>query len=97
MTRNPTTVALAAVMYSPNLGDGVIAECISSVLHSEAGAASTWLDLAGRTQFETGEVGARSVKLRILNKIHALRPPQPVSALCQSRRGCIHDGDGSRR
>lgn len=65
---------LSAVMYSPNLGDGVIAECFSSVARAEEGVSVDWLDLAGRTRFETGSGALRAKALGLL---HAL--PAPLS------------------
>ena len=47
-------IFIASPMYSPNLGDGVIAECLSyqmSQLNPEI--APTWLDLSARTSFST--------------------------------------------
>lgn len=59
---------LAAVMYSPNLGDGVIAECYSSVA-SQAGSDVRWLDLAGRTDFAPAKMSMRTHALTVLNAL----------------------------
>lgn len=59
-------------MYSPNLGDGVIAECFSHA----AGRRPRWLDLAGRSDFSAPRGGARTAVLHGLDAV-----PGPVSEL----------------
>lgn len=71
---SPGRLVLSAVMYSPNLGDGVIAECFSSLARSRERVAVDWLDLAGRTRFEEGSGALRA---KVLGLLHAL--PAPLS------------------
>ncbi|KHK93664.1 polysaccharide pyruvyl transferase [Novosphingobium malaysiense] len=74
--------------YSPNLGDGLLAECLEQAL-VEAGAASDTcsVDLAGRSAFATGG-SSRSMQLRVLDTLpatvrhNAVRLPLAI----QSRR-----------
>ncbi len=60
-------VALINVKYSPNLGDGIIAECLESELRSKF---PDWrvfsVDLAGRTSFGSGLDAGRGKVLRML-------------------------------
>jgi len=56
---------LSAVMFSPNLGDGVIAECVSHA----AGVPTAWLDLAGRTRFDGPGSHKRAHVLRALDAL----------------------------
>ena len=68
-------IVLAAVMYSPNLGDGLIAECLTAGLQRQLpGAEIQWLDLAGRIRFEAPHKGLRTYLLGAL-----ARMPQAVS------------------
>lgn len=65
-------VVIAAVMYSPNLGDGLIAECLTRSI----GAASPnteveWLDIAGRTGFS---MPSGQLRTRVLNLLTRLPP-----------------------
>lgn len=70
-------VVLLNIKYSPNLGDGVIAECLETALRARLpGAAVESCDLAGRTDFAR----RRSHLRRQALKIFALSPP-PVSRL----------------
>lgn len=64
------TVLLAAVMHSPNIGDGVIAECIRAAAPTDI----AFLDLAGRTTFAETEAPLRQ---RILTGLSRL--PAPLS------------------
>tara|TARA_R110000868_G_scaffold10153_3_gene49598 strand:- start:14022 stop:15233 length:1212 start_codon:yes stop_codon:yes gene_type:complete len=46
-----TRPAIAAVMYSPNLGDGAIAACVDqAVRQHDPSIEPAWIDLAGRTE-----------------------------------------------
>lgn len=57
-------VVIAAVMYSPNLGDGLIADCLTASLKSvRADLRVSWLDLAGRTEFTAPSSGLRTLVL----------------------------------
>ncbi|WP_380058926.1 polysaccharide pyruvyl transferase family protein (plasmid) [Falsihalocynthiibacter sp. SS001] len=66
-----TKLLLAAVMYSPNLGDGVIAECIRA---AGGTAEISSLDLAGRHTYPTHE---NPLRKRILSVLATL--PAPLS------------------
>jgi len=63
-------IVLAAVMYSPNLGDGLIAECLTAGLQAQQpGAQVHWLDLAGRRGFEPPRTGLRTRILDLLARL----------------------------
>ena len=63
-------ILLAGVMYSPNLGDGLIAECFTQVLTSTDQLVEvTWLDLAGRTGFARPKSSGRTRVLSMLAKL----------------------------
>lgn len=65
-----TRIALLNVKYSPNLGDGVIAECLEyelARLHPDWDISS--IDLAGRDGFGNGPEKARGRAIRILNSL----------------------------
>ncbi|RGP41266.1 hypothetical protein BPTFM16_01562 [Altererythrobacter insulae] len=66
-------IVLINVKYSPNLGDGIIAECLEAEiarLHPEVTVES--LDLAGRETFGVGLDEKRGTVLRILNQLPSL-------------------------
>lgn len=65
-------IVLFNVKYSPNLGDGVIAECLEAALRAETGALVVSLDLAGRTAYATARDPARGAAIRLLRR---LSPP----------------------
>ena len=68
-------IVLAAVMYSPNLGDGLIAECLTDAIQKTVPQAEVhWLDLAGRTVFVPPSGRMRT---RLLNGLSRL--PRAVS------------------
>lgn len=70
-------VVLLNIKYSPNLGDGVIAECFEAALRARLPAAAVEsCDLAGRTDFTP----RRSHVRRHALKVFALSPP-PISRL----------------
>lgn len=61
-------ILIAAVMYSPNLGDGIIADCIKSVLGNELDI--EYLDLSGRLNFlESGRIANRGLIFRIIDRL----------------------------
>lgn len=61
-------IALLNVKYSPNLGDGIIAECFEHALSVRPSVAEvTSCDLAGRTQFGDGIDCSRQVIFSILD------------------------------
>lgn len=63
-------ILLVGVMYSPNLGDGLIAECLTQVLTSTDDRIEvTWLDLAGRKGFERPKSSYRTHVLSALAKL----------------------------
>jgi polysaccharide pyruvyl transferase WcaK-like protein len=70
---------LSAVMYSPNLGDGVIAACFSHAArqYEPAPVRIDWLDLAGRTGFASGGDALRARALGVLTAL----PPRLSDAV----------------
>jgi len=70
---------LAAVMYSPNLGDGVIAECLTQTAEQALAEPVEWIDLAGRTEFQTGSAG--HARLQILRGLTRLPKPFARTAM----------------
>jgi len=71
----PPQVRLFNVKYSPNLGDGLLSECLEAALidcGADKGTCS--IDLAARTGYATGSEN-RSLKLRVLEALpDAIRP-----------------------
>ncbi|MDB2506948.1 polysaccharide pyruvyl transferase family protein [Opitutales bacterium] len=68
-------ILLAAVMYSPNLGDGAIAECFSREYENICeGNKVEWLDFAGRSSFRLSNARLRTC---LLSGLHTL--PKPLS------------------
>lgn len=72
-------LAIAAVPFSANLGDGVIHEVMRRILLGNTAVASiTTLDIAGRTRYvglDTTERSRRQRGLKLINKLpHMLRP-----------------------
>lgn len=68
-----TRIALLNVKYSPNLGDGIIAECLESELsriHPDWQICS--IDLAGREAFGTGLDAGRGRVLKFLDALPSL-------------------------
>ena len=77
---NPSglNVRLFNVKYSPNLGDGLLSECLEQALITCGANASTHsVDLAARTSYTTGGE-SRSLKLRVLEAIPAMLRPLAV-------------------
>ncbi|MFZ5618061.1 MAG: polysaccharide pyruvyl transferase family protein [Pseudomonadota bacterium] len=63
-------VVLVNVKFSPNLGDGVIAECLEDGLRSRiADIEIANCDLAGRTRFGPGSAMARTIALSALHSL----------------------------
>ena len=63
-------IGIFNVKYSPNLGDGIIAECLEATLRSLLpGAAVFSMDLAGREDYGQGLDRSRSVVLPILQSL----------------------------
>lgn len=74
-------IVLAAVTFSPNLGDGLIAECLSAELRRQrAAVAVQWLDLAGRSAFIPPSRGLRTRALDLLARL-----PEPLSQAISAR------------
>ncbi|WP_191970262.1 polysaccharide pyruvyl transferase family protein [Methylobacterium planeticum] len=69
-------VAIFNVKYSPNLGDGIIAECLEASLAGQPGIAVRSIDLAGRERYGDGLGAGRA---RILDGLHRL--PRPARHL----------------
>ena len=70
---------LAAVMYSPNLGDGLIAECITRIAAQGGMEPPRWLDIAGRQGFAAPQrPGLRAAALGVLE--HLPRPAANLTA-----------------
>lgn len=60
-------VALLNVKYSPNLGDGLLSECLERELSVALGGAEVFsIDIAGRTAFPTIAPGHRGAALAVL-------------------------------
>lgn len=74
--------------YSPNLGDGVIAECLSHAIRAQHPSAEVVLvDISGRTDFGAAAVRNREAILRLLRVL-----PRPVrNALVRWRLGRLLD------
>jgi polysaccharide pyruvyl transferase WcaK-like protein len=64
--RGPLRIALFNVKYSPNLGDGLLAQCLESEIRSQIGDAQVEsIDLAGRVRYEPGRA-RRALALSVL-------------------------------
>lgn len=78
--RTARKIALLNVKYSPNLGDGIIAECLESELSR---LKPEWevrsIDLAGRMSYGTGLDRSRGVALTVLEHL-----PSPVRRIVTS-------------
>lgn len=73
-------VALVNVRYSPNLGDGLIAECLERGLARYLpGASFVSIDLAGRTEFSASAGSGRGKALALLAHL-----PKPLRQLAVS-------------
>lgn len=73
--------------FSPNLGDGVIADCFAhGVRHARPETEVTALDLSGRSGFGTATVGNRAVALALLRRM-----PRPLrqAAVAARLRGVL--------
>lgn len=71
-------VRIFNVKYSPNLGDGLLSECLEQALIAGGADPGTHsLDLAARTQYSDGSEN-RSAKLRVLEALPALVRPVAV-------------------
>ena len=61
-------ISLLNVKYSPNLGDGIIAECLEHALsQSDEVSDVSSCDLAGRTEFGKGLNGSRQKIRRVFS------------------------------
>ncbi len=83
-------IIIAAVMHSPNLGDGLIADCMRSALHAvEPTLEIEYLDLAGREKLTPPSKGIRTIVLGALTKIpHWLA--EPISSFLVKTQIKIH-------
>lgn len=64
--------ALFNVKYSPNLGDGIIAECLETALsRCEPPLRAFSIDMAGRTEFDPSVGRNRSVILKVIERMPA--------------------------
>ncbi len=73
----PFHPVIAAVMYSPNLGDGAIAACIDHAIRQQLpGVKPGWLDLAGRTEFPRQPSKGRQAAITLMASL-----PSPVDQL----------------
>ncbi len=87
-------IVIAGVMYSPNLGDGLIAECLSASIKAvQPDASITWLDLAGRSGFVKPSRGLRTLVLGALAKLPN-RVSQPISSTLVQRQIARHLAPG---
>ena len=74
-------IILFNVKFSPNLGDGILSECLESELRAgQANLEVSSLDLAGRSAFESGS-GMRGVQLRLLECLPAVVRRYVVSTM----------------
>nr|WP_246359920.1 polysaccharide pyruvyl transferase family protein [Stakelama sediminis] len=65
-------VAIFNVKYSPNLGDGLIAECLERALaDADCGIAAVSIDLAGRQGYDPRHGARRGTLLRVLEALPA--------------------------
>ena len=65
--RGPVRIVLFNVKFSPNLGDGLLAECLESEIKSQLGEAQIdTLDLAGRVRYAPGQAN-RALALSMLH------------------------------
>lgn len=72
--RRPHRTAIFNVKYSPNLGDGIIAECLEGELRrADPRIDPTSVDLAGRTQFSISNGRHRKALLSVLERL-----PKPL-------------------
>ncbi|WP_417493212.1 polysaccharide pyruvyl transferase family protein [Maricaulis sp.] len=77
VANTPFHPVIAAVMYSPNLGDGAIATCIDHAIRQQfTGVEPGWLDLAGRTEFPRQAPKGRQAAIDLLARL-----PSPVDRL----------------
>ncbi|QQR68676.1 MAG: polysaccharide pyruvyl transferase family protein [Alphaproteobacteria bacterium] len=93
---------ICGAIYSDNLGDGVIAECLAAALRQHDPASEiVFLDIAGRTHFGHDYLPEKQLALRILRILPRVARPVLVAALLAvrlvgwSRRwsGMIKPGD----
>ncbi|EQB19195.1 polysaccharide pyruvyl transferase family protein [Novosphingobium lindaniclasticum] len=72
MRKRPQRIRIFNVKYSPNLGDGLLSECLEQALIDCGAHIDTWsVDLAGRTTYGPGDA-QRGALIRAL---HLLPPP----------------------
>lgn len=64
-----TRIVIFAVPYSPNLGDGIIAECLAAGLTTHNGITVTHRDVSGRQEFGSVVVGNRARLLTLLDRL----------------------------
>jgi polysaccharide pyruvyl transferase WcaK-like protein len=78
-------VVLFGLPYSPNVGDGIIAECLAHAIRAERpGARVTPLDLSGRTGWGAVTVRNRGLALRVLRRLpRRLREPLVLARLAR--------------
>lgn len=63
-------VLIAGVMHSPNLGDGLIAMCMTSLINGiDPDIKVDWLDFAGRTELAMGSSAGRTKVLAALARL----------------------------
>lgn len=84
--RSGARVRLFNVKFSPNLGDGLLSECLEQALVEAGTSPDTWsVDLAGRTAYGPGSAG-RAMQMRVLDAVPdglrrlAVRLPLAVQA-----------------
>ncbi len=81
------------VKFSPNLGDGLLSECLEQALIACGAHEDSWsIDLAGRTHYSDGSE-QRSLKLRVLEAMPGFIRPLAVRlplALAASRQWAPH-------
>lgn len=77
----PKRIALCGLPYSPNLGDGVISDCLAHLVPKlEPGAEIVRIDLAGREDFVAGQPG-RMLFMQVAKRLPAAARQQLVRGL----------------
>ena len=108
--RSNARVRIFNVKYSPNLGDGLLSECLEQALIEAGTSPDTWsVDLAGRIAYGPGSSG-RAVQMRVLDAVPeglrrlAVRLPLALQAARRWRphyrqalsgAGCVVIGGGN--
>lgn len=72
VTPSAQNILIAGLPYSPNVGDGVIADCLAHIIRDEfPGNAISHLDLSGRESVGAVTVPRRDLALKLLERLPA--------------------------